>query len=93
MYSDELSFLVNSVYATYRRMVIGKSVVDSHILEEPPNVVIEKAFDFTIIIFRVDEDSSDVRFDNIRKALACFSHTTSEGAIFLTFGGFLVIVQ
>ena len=74
-------------------MIISKSIVDSHILEKPPNMVFEKAFNFTIIILRVDEDSSDIRFDNIRKALASVSHTVFQGATFLTFGGFLVIVQ
>lgn len=50
-------------------MIIGKRIIDIHILEEPPNMIFEEALYFRIIKFRVDEDRPNIGLNNIREAL------------------------
>ena len=64
--------------ATYRGMIVGKSVIDIHIFKEPPNVVLKEAFDLVIVVFGVDEDRSDEGLDNVRKALKDISNNVKE---------------
>lgn len=54
-------------------MIIGKRIIDAHILEEPSNVVLEKAFDLRKVEIGVNEDSPNVGLDNVREALDCIS--------------------
>lgn len=60
-------------FVTYRGMVVGKSVIDVHILEEPPNVVFEEAFNFRKVELGVNKNCPDIGLDNVRKALDCVS--------------------
>lgn len=53
----------------YCGMIIGKRIIDTHILEEPSNVVLEEAFNLRKVELGVNEDSSNIRLDNVREAL------------------------
>ncbi len=59
-------------------MIIGKRIIDPHILEEPPNVVLEEAFNLRKIELGVNEDSANIRLDNVREALDRVSHDVVE---------------
>lgn len=59
-------------------MIIGKRIIDSHVLEEPPNMVLEEAFNLRKVEFGVDEDSPNVGLDNVREALDDVSLDTVE---------------
>lgn len=50
-------------------MVVCEGVVDGHVFEEPSDVLVEEAFDFCEIVFRVDEDGTDVGFDDVGESL------------------------
>lgn len=52
--------LVVQLCGTYRGMVVGKGVVDRHVLEEPADMLAEKAFDFLVVVLRVHEDRADI---------------------------------
>ena len=52
--------------ATYCRVVVGKSVVNSHVFEEALDVLIKEALDFAVVEVRIDEDRSNVGFENVR---------------------------
>lgn len=54
---------------TYHRMIVGKSVVDSHVLEKIPNVLLKEPFHFPKVKLRINENGSNVRLDYVRKAL------------------------
>lgn len=54
---------------TYGWVVIGEGVVDGHVFEEPADVLVEEAFDFCEVVFRVDEDGADVGFDDVGESL------------------------
>lgn len=54
---------------TYGWVVVREGVVNGHVFEEPSDVLVEEAFDFCEIVFRVDEDGADVGFDNVRESL------------------------
>ncbi len=56
---------------TYCGMIIGKCIIDTHVLEEPPNVVLEEAFNICKVKLGVNEDSPDIGLDNVREALHC----------------------
>ena len=53
----------------YSRMVIGVSIIDIHVLEEPFDVLVEEALDLSIIEFGINEEGTDVRFHDIRESL------------------------
>lgn len=50
-------------------MVIGKGIVDAHILEEPSDMGIKETLNFFKVELRVDEDCPNVGFNYIGKAL------------------------
>lgn len=55
--------------ATNHWVIVRKCVIYVHILEKPSDVCLEKAFDLLEVEFRVYEDSPDIGFDNVSKAL------------------------
>ena len=57
---------------TYGRVVIGKGIVDAHILKEPSDVVIKETLNFFEVELRVDEYCPNVSFNYIGKALQVF---------------------
>ncbi len=50
-------------------MVVREGVVNRHVFEKPSDVLVEEAFDFGEIVFRVDEDGADVGFDDVGESL------------------------
>ena len=50
-------------------MFIGKSVIYAHVFKVLPDVCIEEAFNLTIVVLRVDKDSTDISFDDIWQCL------------------------
>ena len=50
-------------------MVVGKGVIDSHVLKEPSDVLVEEALDFSIIEFRINEEGANIRLHDIRQSL------------------------
>lgn len=54
---------------TYGWVVVREGVVDGHVFEEPSDVLVEEAFNFCEIVFRVDEDGTDVGFDDVGESL------------------------
>ncbi len=50
-------------------MVVGKSIVNSHIFEEALDVLVKEALHFAVVEVRVDENRANVGFENIRQAL------------------------
>lgn len=53
-------------------MVIGKGIVDGHILKEPLDMGIKETLDFFKVELRVNEDCPNVSFNYIGKALQVF---------------------
>lgn len=51
---------------THSGMVVCEGIIDRHVFEKPTDLLVEETLDFCEIIFRVDEDGTDVSFDNIR---------------------------
>lgn len=82
--------------ATNYGMIIRKRVVYMHILEKTPDVGVEEAFDLMEVEFRVDEDSSDIGFDDVSKALKLCEHKVFGRVVDMwayTLGGFSTAVQ
>ena len=50
-------------------MVVGISVVNIHVFEEPSYVLIEEALDLAVVEFRVYKESADVGLHNVRERL------------------------
>jgi hypothetical protein len=50
----------------YCRMIIGKIIIDTHILEEPFDMNIKEAFNFSIVELRVYKNSSYVCLNYVR---------------------------
>ena len=50
-------------------MVVRERVVDGHVNEEWPDVLVEESLDDGVVEARVDEDSTNVGFDDVRQAL------------------------
>ena len=46
-------------------MVVRISVVYAHVLKERLDVSFEESLDLSVVVFRVDKDGADVRFDNV----------------------------
>ena len=59
-------------------MIIGKCIIDTHVLEEPPNVVLEEVFNLRKVELGVHEDSPYIGLDNVREALDCVSVNAVE---------------
>lgn len=55
---------------TYDRVMVGKSIVNGHVFEEPTDVLVKETLDFCEVEFRVDEDGAKIGFYNVRKTLA-----------------------
>ena len=53
----------------YGGVVVGIGVIDVHVLKEPFDVVVEEALNFSIIEFGVNEESANVRLDDIGECL------------------------
>ena len=62
----------------YRRMIIGKGVIDIHILEKPSDVFAKEALNLSIVEFRVNKNGADVRLHNIRESLEIVLATTGQ---------------
>lgn len=50
---------------THVGMIIGKSVVDAHVLEIPFNVPIKEPLNFTVVVLRINKDGTNVGLDDI----------------------------
>ena len=50
-------------------MFIGKGVMYAHIFKVLPDVCIEETLNFTIVVFRVDKDSTDISLNDIWQCL------------------------
>ena len=57
-------------------MVVGKSVIDGDVLEEPFDVLVKKSLDFAVVELRVNEEGADVGLHNIRESLNSTSAST-----------------
>ena len=57
-------------------MVVGKGIIDTHVLEKPSDVLVEKALNFSIFEFGVNKESANIRLDDIRESLETVSATT-----------------
>jgi len=44
---------------------VGVCIVDGHVFEIPFDVGVEEAFDFAIVVFRVDEDGTNESLNNV----------------------------
>ena len=50
-------------------MVVGISVINIHVLEEPSYLLVKEALDFAVVEFRVYKESADVGLHNVRERL------------------------
>ena len=57
-------------------MVVGKGVIDIHVLEEPFYVLVKKSLDFVVVELRVNKEGTDVGLHNVRESLKTISATT-----------------
>ena len=57
-------------------MVVGKGVIDIHVLEEPFYVLIKESLDFVVVELRVNKEGTDVGLHNVRESLKTISATT-----------------
>lgn len=55
--------------STYRGMIVGISVINTHVLKVAFNVRVEESLYFSIIVLGIHKDSADVRLDDIRERL------------------------
>ena len=81
---------------TNHGMIVCKRVVYAHVLEKAPDVCLEETFDLLEVEFRVYEDSSNIGFDDVGKALKLSEHTISSHTFdtwIYTLGGFSTAVQ
>ncbi len=62
----------------YRGMIVGKGVIDIHILEKPSDVLAKEALNLSIVEFRVNKNGADVRLHNIRESLKIVLATTEQ---------------
>lgn len=74
-------------------MVIGKSIVNSHIFKEALDVLIKEALHFAVVEVRVDEHRPNVGFENIWQTLITVNSRISSQRHFPTFGGCFTPVQ
>lgn len=54
---------------THGRVVVGKGIVDGHILKEPSDMGVKETLNLFEVEFRIDEDCPYVSFNHIGKAL------------------------
>lgn len=47
-------------------MVIGKGIVDTHVLKEPFDVLLEEPLNFQVIEFRINKHRTNVGFNHVR---------------------------
>ena len=64
------------VKGAYRWMVVGKSVIDTHVLEEPFYVLVEESLDFAVVELRVNKEGTNVGLHDVRESLNITSATT-----------------
>lgn len=57
-------------------MVVGKSVIDTHVLEEPFYVLVEESLDFAVVELRVNKEGTNVGLHDVRESLNITSATT-----------------
>ena len=57
-------------------MVVGKGVIDVHVLEEPFYMLVKESFDFTVVELRVNKKGADVGLHDVRESLNVISATT-----------------
>ena len=50
-------------------MVVGKGVIDAHVLEEPFYVLVEESLDFAVVELRVDKEGTNVGLHDVRESL------------------------
>ena len=50
-------------------MIVGESIIDRHVFEEPADVSVEEALDFLVIELRIDKDGANVSFRYVREVL------------------------
>lgn len=56
-------------------MIVGISIVDIHVLEEPSYVFVKEALHLSIVERRVNKEGADVRLHNVRESLKnCISN-------------------
>lgn len=67
----ELEMGVRRSGQTHSGVVVGKSIVDFHILKEPSDMVVEKSLNLLEVELGIDEDCPNVSFNYIGKALKC----------------------
>lgn len=46
-------------------MIVGKGVVDGHVFEEPSDVGVEEALNFSVVELGVDKNGADVGLDHV----------------------------
>ena len=57
-------------------MIVGKSVIDIDVLEEPFYVIVEESLNFAVVELRVNKEGADIGLHNIRESLNITSETT-----------------
>lgn len=50
----------------YCRVVVGKRVINTHVLKEPLDVHFEEPFNLQVIEFRINKYRTNVSFDHVR---------------------------
>lgn len=62
---------------SYRWMLVGKSVIDCHVLEVRLDITLEKGLDHLEIEIRIDKRSSKIRFNHVGKTLTGVNRNNS----------------
>ena len=57
-------------------MVVGKGVIDIHVLEEPFYVLVKESLDFVVVELRVNKEGTNVGLHNVRESLKTISAAT-----------------
>ena len=76
-------FLEERVKGAYGWMVVGKCVIDAHVLEEPFYVLVEESLDFAVVELRVDKEGTNEGLHDVGESLKNYisNHTIIEDPI------------
>lgn len=46
-------------------MVVGVGIIDVHVFEKPFDVLVEEAFNLSVVKFRINKEGTDIRLHDI----------------------------
>lgn len=76
-------------------MIVSVGIVDFHVFKKPFDVLVEEAFNFSVVELRINKEGADVRLHDIRESLKTkiSNQRRANKASLDTFGAVFVKVQ